>query len=371
MLFIRRDEYIFRSEQNTLYSIQVLRGVAAMLVVLYHATQYFSALYQITPIGGFFLFGFSGVHLFFVLSGFIIFMIHFPDIGKPQRYLTYIIKRFIRIYPNYWVTLVIMSSLFLVGGTIKIQEVYQNIGLLKMPKIWVNPVCWTLSCEVWFYIIFSFLILNRILGSILILCWVIGVAVTNLFDLQFSFFLLNFLFHKYSVLFMMGLVASYVIMRLKQLKPVTRNKLAYVACPSGLLIFSSTAFYCFVCKITDWDLWIVTIGFGLASGCFMTCSLSDTLEGLFRRQTLLTSIGDASYSIYLLHYIFLRKVISYSKSHFSISEPISITLAFIAVCVLAIFVGWLFYLTIERPLLKFMQIRLLTSRTLDKTARSV
>ena len=373
MAYIGKDEYIFRSEKNTIYSIQVLRGVAAVLVVLYHATRFFSALYQVSPLGGFFLFGFSGVHLFFVLSGFIIFTIHFHDIGKPIRYLPYIIKRFIRIYPNYWVTLSILSFwVMFTGSTITIQDFYQNMSLMKGPNIWVNPVCWTLVFEVLFYIIFSFLIINKIFGGIIIFCWVLGVAATNLFDLQYSFFsFLNIAFHKYTVLFMIGVVVSYVVMRLKQLKPVTGNKISYTACLGGLFVFSFTAVYCFLYKITNWDLWIVTLGFGLASGCFMTCVLSDTLERLFQRQNLLTSLGDASYSIYLLHYIFLREVISYSKSHFSMSEPTTITLAFIAVCAMAVLVGWLFYFSIERPLLKFMQRWLSTGRTLDKTARPV
>jgi peptidoglycan/LPS O-acetylase OafA/YrhL len=354
MAFIEHGKDTLIPERNTIYSIQVLRGVAAVLVVLFHATQFFTSLYQIAPFWGFFLFGFSGVDIFFVLSGFIIFMIHFPDIGKPQRYLSYIIKRFIRIYPIYWITLAILSCWLLFTDSISIQDVYENISLLYSPKIWVNPVCWTMTFEVLFYIIFSFLILNRILGSVLIFCWMIIVVAPNLFDLKFSFFLFILVFHKYTILFMIGLIVSYTVMQLRQFSPMIRNKLGNIACLCGFIAFSVTSFYCVKYSIPSDEL-IILLGYGFASGCFMICALSDTFEAFFRKQNLLKSLGDASYSIYLLHYIFLSVVVSYLKLHTSMSEAFTVTLAFVAVCVLTVIVGWLFYMTVEHPLLKFIR----------------
>lgn len=341
-------------EQNTLHVIQALRGVATILVVLYHATQFFGTYYQISPLGGFFLFGFSGVHLFFVLSGFIISMIHSQDIDKPSRYLSFIKKRFIRIYPIYWFFLAIISLWFLHKKMITFYDIYQNIFLLKMPPSFINQVCWTLSFEVFFYIIFSFLILNRILGSILMICWVVAVALTHLFEIQIFCFL-HYAFHKYTILFMIGMVVSYIVMRLKPLEQVTKNRLVCVAFISGFVIFSLTGLYCNAYKIINWDLWIITLGFGLASGMLMICSLSYTVEEFFRRQHILTSIGDASFSTYLVHFFFLYLVISYLKSNFSINGQLATTLLFVAVCILTLLVGFLFYWIIERPLLKLMR----------------
>ncbi|WP_367116260.1 acyltransferase family protein [uncultured Lamprocystis sp.] len=246
------------------------------------------------------MFGFSGVHLFFVLSGFIIFTVHFSDIDKPRRALSYIRKRFIRIYPTYWVTLAILSSWFLFRDTITMKDVYQNIGLLVMPPIFINPVCWTLSFEILFYILFLFLILNRQLGGIVFLCWIVGVAATNIFSIQVSF-VLHYAFHKYTVLFMMGVVSAYAVMHWRQYKPALKKPLAYAVAAGGLLIFSATGYYCVTQHITNWDLWVITVGFGLASGMLMATVLLDTVEKFFQQRTMLTSLGDASYSVYLVH----------------------------------------------------------------------
>ena len=347
-----------RSEQNTVHSIQAFRGVAALLVVLFHATVLLAAQYQVTPLSGFFLFGFSGIHIFFVLSGFIIFMVHSSDIGKPRKYLTYLTKRFIRIYPTYWVCLAVLSFFYLYGGTITVQDIYQNIGLVKPPPRFINLLCWTLSFEVWFYIIFSVLILNRILGSILIFCWALGVAVTNIFGIQIPF-IYHDVFHKYTVLFMIGLASSYVVMNLKYLKSTTKNRLTYAACLGALLIFSSTAFYLHIYKITNWDSWTITLGFGLAGGILMACTLSDKFDEFFRRQRILAELGNASYSIYLLHYPLLMAVISYSKQLFPTTSEPFVSLLFVAICTLAVLAGWLFHWSIERPLLKFSRRHLL------------
>lgn len=54
-------------------TLQLLRGIAAMLVVFYHGTH--------TELLNIFKLGYMGVDLFFVLSGFIILYIHFSDFG--------------------------------------------------------------------------------------------------------------------------------------------------------------------------------------------------------------------------------------------------------------------------------------------------
>src|SRR5205085_9963681 len=66
-------------------NLQALRGVACLLVVIYHtATQeeLFGLSFQVLrPVHWF---GYAGVDLFFVLSGFIITMIGRKDLGRPE-----------------------------------------------------------------------------------------------------------------------------------------------------------------------------------------------------------------------------------------------------------------------------------------------
>ena len=362
-----------RSErQRTLYGIQVLRGVAAVLVVFYHATQFLTSHYQVAPLGNFFQFGFSGVHLFFVLSGFIIFWIHSSDIGKPRQFWAYAAKRFIRIYPAYWVALAVLSLCGFYGGTITAQDVYQNLGILNT-RSFIDPVCWTLAFEVLFYMMFSSLILNRTLGIILISYWVLGVVVVNLYaepvpfvipyaaqDLAlFAYIFVGKSFHSYTVLFMLGVAASYAVMQSNNLKSTTKDMVAYASCTGGLLIFSLTAFYCWDSKITNWDSFSITLAFGLGSAMLMASVLSNRLEGILQRKKILTSLGDASYAIYLLHYPFLLWVTSYLKTDVLVADQRFSSLVFFALCALTILVGWVCHWGIERPLLKFARRHLL------------
>ena len=67
-----------------LYSIQAYRGLAVLIVVFFHGASKVGRKYGIVPFNDFFDTGFSGVHLFFVLSGFIIVTAHVKDIDVPR-----------------------------------------------------------------------------------------------------------------------------------------------------------------------------------------------------------------------------------------------------------------------------------------------
>ncbi len=110
--------------------IQTGRGVAACLVVLFHATGLVeSPLYwNHSVLGGAFHFGFSGVEFFFVLSGFIIYWAHARDLGRPEQLRKYAWRRFTRIYPTYWVVLALVTPVFLFW---KGPNQQYNITLLK------------------------------------------------------------------------------------------------------------------------------------------------------------------------------------------------------------------------------------------------
>ncbi len=91
-----------------------LRGVAISMVVIYHAF-----LFHLSPRPGSFLMyvlfplriGWSGVDLFFVLSGFLIGGILLEAKNSPNYFDTFYIRRFFRIVPVYYVTLLFLFAL--------------------------------------------------------------------------------------------------------------------------------------------------------------------------------------------------------------------------------------------------------------------
>ncbi|KAA6488757.1 acyltransferase [Agrobacterium rhizogenes] len=145
---------------KTLYSIQYLRAIAALAVVLFHAAE---------RSGGHFQIGAAGVDVFFVISGFIMWTISERRPVTPWRFL---FDRVQRIAPSYWIVTAIMiagavAGLFpnmklttghILGSMIFIPERSPSNGM-----IW--PVLvqgWTLNYEMFFYAIFgAALLLSR------------------------------------------------------------------------------------------------------------------------------------------------------------------------------------------------------------------
>ena len=105
-----------------LYSVQFLRGIAALMVVISHTSfkgqQYSVDTLQWYHIGG------SGVDLFFIISGFIM---CYTTYNKKVNFLNFMRNRFIRIIPLYWVLSFFALIVFLIspnlinssGGEIK------------------------------------------------------------------------------------------------------------------------------------------------------------------------------------------------------------------------------------------------------------
>ena len=93
-------------------SLQVFRGVAALLVVLHHAGTFSVGHFGAPFLGNALDWGASGVDFFFVLSGFIIYFIHRPDLGRPERLRGFALKRLVRVYPIYWVACGVVIPLY-------------------------------------------------------------------------------------------------------------------------------------------------------------------------------------------------------------------------------------------------------------------
>lgn len=82
---------------NKLNIVNALRGIAAILVVLFHVSSHYKETEAYSFLYGSFLFGYSGVDFFFILSGFIIYYVHNTDIRDRTRIYTYTLKRFLRV----------------------------------------------------------------------------------------------------------------------------------------------------------------------------------------------------------------------------------------------------------------------------------
>ena len=136
--------------------IQVLRAFAAIFVMLYHATNHYN-LKGLSFLSDFFKTSFLGVDVFFVLSGFVIYFSSRTYI-KNKDYLSFIKKRIIRIFPSFWLflllplTLVFLFFPYYVSVKSAFEPLhYLQIFFLLFDHLTISQVTWTLSFELYFY----------------------------------------------------------------------------------------------------------------------------------------------------------------------------------------------------------------------------
>lgn len=147
-----------RERGNRLLELDVLRGFAALWVMLFHYFSKYNDLFRLPQDPGpitTFPDGMIGVYLFFMISGFVIFM----TIQRSKSGLDFVVSRFSRLFPTYWVAIVLTGTIgFLAplpGQTIGPLQLVVNLTMLQsfllVPGI--DGVYWTLGIELGFYFI--------------------------------------------------------------------------------------------------------------------------------------------------------------------------------------------------------------------------
>ena len=141
--------------------IQYLRGLAALMVVVFHMSYQLSRiypLYQVDTLA-------SGVDIFFVISGFV--MIYSTNGGSRFSPSAFMLNRVVRIAPLYWAaTFLTIFAIIFAPGLVKTAKLAFPHALLSLLFIAVpNPVGlhisplvvvgWTLNLEMFFYLIFA------------------------------------------------------------------------------------------------------------------------------------------------------------------------------------------------------------------------
>ena len=343
-----------RATSDTLHTVQIYRAVAVLLVVLFHGSAFILSRYMVAPLGNIFQTGFSGVFLFFVISGFIILTAHYCDVGRPCRLWYYLSRRLIRIYPFFWVVLMVWGGWRVFTDGITVADLASNALVFKGAPL-IIPVSWTLRYEIIFYGLFGAAIFSKRLGVIVFagwsgLQWVSGPTA------------LKWLIDPMNVLFLMGLVVAVLYIRLKSLGVNLRDGLGWVLLALGAMGFISTmAVYSRM--DVDINAWpehpVAILGFGGSSALLLLASVSGAINRMMGQWRLMALIGNASYSIYLTHAPF-------GKLAWNLLRPIkplwqgvpeawvaNLLLAWVAM--ISVWAGILVHLKIEQPMLAYLR----------------
>lgn len=171
---------------SRLQELDALRGIAAAMVVWFHYTIEYQKLFghvveptlSLPP-------GRYGVQLFFVISGFVIFL----TLTRATSWWDFAANRFSRLYPPYWVcigiTFAIMAMLPMPGLNVGTGDAIINLTMLQywLQRPTVDGVYWTLAVELAFYAFVSVLHLTGLLKRVE--TWV-GIWLVLIFAVQLA-----------------------------------------------------------------------------------------------------------------------------------------------------------------------------------------
>jgi len=174
--------------RKRMYHIDLLRFIAALYVLFFHYCfrGYLKdglSTIQFTSLEGFSKYGYLGVDLFFIISGFVILMS-----AQNSDIIKFMISRFSRLYPAYWVCLLLTATVMLFFGPalqkLSVSDILLNLtmfhGFFGIPH--VDGVYWSLIVELKFYIIIGIILLFQGIKHIkLFALLLLGIAIMQLF----------------------------------------------------------------------------------------------------------------------------------------------------------------------------------------------
>ncbi len=329
---------------RTLYGIQACRGIAALLVVLYHAERGLDLPNYVghPAWGGITGFGHAGVDFFFVLSGFIIYRVHHGDIGRPGRLLRYACRRAGRIYPPYWVATALIVLLAVaahgLGGAPGSGQLLQSLLLIPHGQEPILGVAWTLQREAVFYVLFGLAIIDARLA----LAGVAAMAAIRLATLPVWLGAAQgFGSSVFDLLFALGIGAAWVSLHLRLRAPV-------------LVLAAGVAWFLAAAIMEDAGTlaaagWPGRLAYGFASAIIIAGVAASEQAGRLAIGSGLKLLGAASYSIYLVHTLMIGPSAK-GLAALGLMNRLPGAAVMAAIVAIAIAGGVVFHLWVERPL---------------------
>jgi exopolysaccharide production protein ExoZ len=348
---------------SDLMAIQVLRCLAAVLVVVWHsnlAIKFFAYDYWSEGDRFFRALHFPswanhlsvGVDIFFCISGFIMTML--ADRSKAASAGGFVLRRFARIFPPYWIftALVILVYIgnpqFNVGG---LSEDWRQNGLRIIQSILLIPqkddpvlgVGWTLIHEFLFYYLVALLIFLK-QGRNVLLFIAAAALISVALWITHTELLYGNGFSPYYVEFFAGALAYHLHLRVSPIYPEAQ-------CTAAVVIYFS------VCALMDRNTaaipyFLIQVGGFGSMGFLSICGLIG-LDNKYKLPRffvprLFARIGDASYSLYLSHWFVLSAIGKSARLIPEMPVPFIVIWQLTSV-LLAIFIATVFAEYIELP----------------------
>lgn len=344
-------------------TITTFRFFAAALVLLHHAFFLLmpdSAFARATSVG------YIGVGFFFTLSGFILMWTYRPDLPVRNFYG----RRLARIYPMHLLTALLAAVLILAsGGTLPILQSALNIFLMQS---WVpvesfgsslNGVSWSLCCEAFFYLCFPFIARrarnwNPVTAAAIVSAVMLVAAVAVLLLLPASD--AQQVLYKGPAFRIGGFILGILLAVWIQRGGVVRVSLPVAGAAFGLTYLAAV--------VVDPGLRVFVDLFALpATILLIAAAVRSDLTGVaaWLRRPWLVRCGEASFALYMTHYLLLQTCLTV------FGLPTSATAGLLSVAVLvalAVAVSLAFYAWFEHPAEKYLRGKIGTPRPATERA---
>jgi len=358
------------ADQKKLYGLDNLRAVAIAFVFIYH----YAGLSNGGPqwLGFITKFGWTGVDLFFVLSGFLISAQLFSQIQKDQpiSFKQFFLKRFFRIVPAYLfiVSLYFIFPFFREKESLpplwKFLTFTQNFGL-NIKDFGTFSHAWSLCVEEHFYLLLPILLSVLQFGKI----------INKSYWLLIGLFIAGFIFRIYSFnnLYLSTINApNSSIYWYQYVYYPTYNRLDGLlvgVAIAGIYIFYQSAWK----KVAPYGNWSIILGIAILTSSYFLCydqkTFSASILGfplvalgygclvigaispnsfLYKLNSkLLSLIATLSYALYLVH-----KGIIHLTHYFLDSYHLDTSLVFFIAVFICLFIVFAIHLIIEKPFLR-------------------
>ncbi|MCW5283546.1 acyltransferase [Verminephrobacter eiseniae] len=314
-----------RIAMNTKNSwLQVLRAVASIMVLLFHARPHIETSSWLRQHAGMFDFFFCGVDIFFVLSGFVI----YHSAARAGSVADFTANRLIRIFGGYWPAFLL---LYLIPGwltgkqPLMLSLVLQNLFLLS-PVMTDNmmPTAWSLALELWFYawVVLGLRFFRNAEGyyiaiMLVLLAWNVFYVKERYDTVVAGMQPLRYPLTGMGVEFLFGVFVAMVFDE-KKISPRSAGLGAFLCFVTGVLAYTVGTMSPLHDRVEI--LRAATFGiFGLSA--LLVFLLLNALA--VKAPRILVAIGDASFSLYLIH-PFLLDVFGSIRARYIGTEALSL-----------------------------------------------
>lgn len=346
--------------RRNVQSVQFLRFFAAALVTFHHSSEFLAEKFPgVMPRPVLYLTGFgaSGVHIFFVISGFV--MVFTSLSGEHLKPSVFLAKRFIRIFPIYW----ICAALYILyGDTIDARNVYQaqrligSLLLLPSDASLIIGQAWSLSYELYFYVCFAAILKLRPRIGLILLTSVFLLCIAFRSTLSLSNPLVALATSPLLIEFLAGAWIGYIAISGCKIDPVTSVVLIIL----GVIGF-------IIGIVLGYDRVPFFITWGLPSALLVGGFVFAEIGGMsIKSVAAISFLGDSSYSLYLIHPLFIQFLLLFLLNQKIIPTQLASALSLCAILTaLCIVAAIALYNSVERNLVLHLQ-KMILSRIRDR-----